>query len=320
MSNSPSQRGAAILTAMITMTLVATVAAAAIAQQSRLVEVETAERSRVQAQWLLRGAMDWSRLLLRQDAQSSGQVDHLAEPWAVPLQETRLSSFLSAQDVVADTDASSGMSDAYMSGYMTDMQSRLNLMQFFVERNGIDPAQVALPVQRLFERLGLPQSEFELLAQGLRQVLSQTDAHDRPLTPQSLQDLVWLGVSPTTIRALEPYAALSNNNWMVNLNTASAPVIWSMVPAMDWSQAQALVAARASKNFRSVQQAQEVVPQAPFPAGAFAVNSQRFAATGHVRINSIALQVEAEMTRSNAVVTTAHVRSVGMALPQGIRP
>lgn len=320
MSSSASQRGAAILTAMITVTLVATVAAAAIAQQSRLVEVEAAERSRVQAQWLLRGAMDWSRLLLRQDAQSSGQVDHLAEPWAVPLQETRLSAFLSAQGGVADADASTDMRDAYMSGYMTDIQSRMNLMQFFAERDGSDPAQVALPVQRLFERLGLPQSEFELLVQGLRQVLSLTDLDARPIMPQTLQDLVWLGVSPATIQALEPYAALSNSNWAVNLNTASAQVIWAMVPGMDWAQAQALVTARTSRHFRTVQQAHEVVPAAPFPGGAFAVNSQLFAATGQVRMDGVALAMEADLARSNAVVTTTRVHSASVAVPHSIRP
>lgn len=320
MNSSAFQRGAAILTAMITVTLVATVAAAAIAQQSRLVEIEAAERSRVQAQWLLRGAMDWSRLLLRQDAQSSSQVDHLAEPWAVPLQETRLSAFLSAQGGVADADASSDMTEAYMSGFMTDSQSRLNLMQFLVEREGSDLVQTALPVQRLFERLGLPDSEFEQLTRGLRQALNTSAGDARPLTPQSVQDLAWLGVSPATIQALEPYVALNNSSWAVNLNTASAQVIWALVPGMDWSQAQALVAARTSKHFRTVQQAQEVVPQAVFPSGVFAVNSQFFSATGQVRMDGIALAMEADLTRSNAVVTAARVHSAGIALPQGIVP
>jgi hypothetical protein len=53
------------------------------------------KRSRVQSAWVLTGALDWARLILREDARSGG-ADHLGEPWAVPLQEARLSTFLAA--------------------------------------------------------------------------------------------------------------------------------------------------------------------------------------------------------------------------------
>ena len=93
------QRGAALLLAMLVVTLVATLAAAALWQQWRSAEVEQAERQRMQAGWILTGALDWARLILREDArdnQSSGNADHLGEPWATPLEEARLSSFLAA--------------------------------------------------------------------------------------------------------------------------------------------------------------------------------------------------------------------------------
>ncbi|HOF30604.1 MAG TPA: type II secretion system protein GspK, partial [Burkholderiaceae bacterium] len=88
---------------MLTVTLVATLAATALWQQWRSVEVEAAERTRVQSTWLLTGALDWARLILRQDA-SAGGADYLAEPWAVPLQEARLSTFLSMDSSSADAD------------------------------------------------------------------------------------------------------------------------------------------------------------------------------------------------------------------------
>jgi general secretion pathway protein K len=90
------QRGAAILTAMLTVVLVATLASAMLWQQWRGVEVETAQRGRVQAAWILVGALDWARLILREDARRGG-ADHLAEPWAVPLAPARLATFLAAQ-------------------------------------------------------------------------------------------------------------------------------------------------------------------------------------------------------------------------------
>ena len=63
-----AQRGAALLMAMLTVTLVATFAAAAMWQQWRASEVEAAERARVQSGWVLVGALDWARLILREDA------------------------------------------------------------------------------------------------------------------------------------------------------------------------------------------------------------------------------------------------------------
>ena len=96
---SHSSRGAALLTAMLTVSLVAMLAAGAAWQQWRTVEVESTERQHAQAQWLLLGALDWARVILREDARSGNPdapTDHLAEPWAIPLQEARLSTFLSA--------------------------------------------------------------------------------------------------------------------------------------------------------------------------------------------------------------------------------
>jgi hypothetical protein len=75
------QQGAAILMAMLTVVLVATLASAALWQQWRAVEVESAERTRAQSSWVLTGALDWARLILAEDARKGG-ADHLSEPWA----------------------------------------------------------------------------------------------------------------------------------------------------------------------------------------------------------------------------------------------
>ncbi|HXD06992.1 MAG TPA: type II secretion system minor pseudopilin GspK, partial [Burkholderiaceae bacterium] len=65
-----SQRGAALLTAMVIVSLIATLASAMVWQQWRAVQVEAAERARVQGQWILAGATDWARLILREDAKA----------------------------------------------------------------------------------------------------------------------------------------------------------------------------------------------------------------------------------------------------------
>jgi len=202
-----AQRGAAILTAMLTVVLVATLAAASLWQQWRSVEVESAQRARVQSSWLLVGALDWARLILREDVRS-GNIDHLGEPWAVPLEEARLSTFFAA-----DTSASDRADEAlqaFISGDIVDLQSRLNVT------NLVEGGKVSLigirAFDKLFDLLNLPSAELGRMAENLRFALD-TSADNRsgsqaPLLPQRIEQLVWLGVSPRTVAALAPYITL----------------------------------------------------------------------------------------------------------------
>jgi len=161
------QRGAALLAAMLIVALVATFAAAALWRQWRSVEIESAERTRLQSTWVLVGALDWSRLILREDARDSrtNKVDHLAEPWAVPLAEARLSTFLAAEKNIA-SDAIEGLPDAFMSGGIVDAQSRLNVRNLVVSNQPSEAAVRAFT--RLFEVLGLPAQEVPVLVANLR--------------------------------------------------------------------------------------------------------------------------------------------------------
>ncbi len=51
----------ALLLAMLVVALVATLTSSAAWLQWRQIEVETAERARVQSAWLLAGGLDWAR-------------------------------------------------------------------------------------------------------------------------------------------------------------------------------------------------------------------------------------------------------------------
>ena len=162
-----AQRGAALLAAMLTVALVATFAAAAVWQQWRAVEVESAERWRTQSAWLLTGALDWARLVLREDARANRTVDHLAEPWAVPLQEARLSTFLAADpnNNVATDDADGN--NVFLAGQIMDMQSLLNINNLAAAGKPAPPEWLRA-FDRLFQLLGLPQSQLVQLAENLR--------------------------------------------------------------------------------------------------------------------------------------------------------
>ena len=83
----PRQRGAALLTAMIIVTIVATLAAGMVWQQWHSIEVEAAERERSQSHWILSGALDWARLILREAANSKpGEVSPFVRAGASPVE------------------------------------------------------------------------------------------------------------------------------------------------------------------------------------------------------------------------------------------
>jgi general secretion pathway protein K len=250
-TSSARQHGAALLAAMLTVALVATFAAAALWEQWRSVEVETAERARVQAAWILTGGLDWARLVLREDAKGS-TIDTLGEPWAVPLQEARLSSFLAAQNNVStSSDDDTGVMDAFLSGQMVDLQSMMNVTNL-VQGGKISDRDLQ-DFGRLFGLLNLPQAQLDKLSENLRFALDTSPTNGSsplaPLAPERLDDLAWLGVDAATIDALRPYVTILPLATPINLNTASAEVIQATV-GLSAADAQRLVAVRASAPFR----------------------------------------------------------------------
>jgi len=290
------QAGAALLSAMLTVALVASLAATALWAQWRQVEIEIAERGRAQTRWLMTGALDWARLILAEDARAAPATDHLGEPWALPVQESKLATFLSQ-----DHQWREGDPDIYLSGQITDAQSRLNLASLVEDGKPVPGAVAAWT--RLFKRLDLPLGELDVLLRRWPQALaaaqtgSQTASQNprpagdtlqqAPLLPQRLEQLAWLGLGMDTIARLQPYATVLPVPTPVNLNTATAPVLEAVVPGLDASSARQLVARRSQKPWASLQEAADAMG----PAGRLldshqhAVGSRFFEILGRLRID-----------------------------------
>jgi len=249
------QRGAALLAAMLTVALVATLAAGAMWQQWRAVEAEGIERQQAQARWLLLSALDWARVILREDARADGPnntpaVDHLAEPWAVPLQQVRLSSFLSAlPDGVSNSEDESLSEQVLLSGQITDLQSRLNVTGL-LNGDHINPA-MQQAFERLFNALGLPQEQLQRLVQNLQATQNSTQA-GALLVPQRVSQLTWLGLTPQTLSQLQAHITVLPVRTPVNVNTASAEVLFACVPGLSMPEAQSLVQQRARNHWASL--------------------------------------------------------------------
>jgi general secretion pathway protein K len=310
MSRPATQRGAALLTAMLAVALVTTLASAALWQQWRQVEIETAERGRSQTSLMMTGAMDWTRLILREDAISAqgAAVDHLGEPWALPVQESKLSTFLSQDQQWREGDA-----EVFLSGQISDAQSRMNVM------NLLDSGQVSPKVLArfavLFERLNLPLAELQTMAQQLQRSQqsitpsatgsaasggsaaasssgSSAASGAGPLMPQQTAQLVWLGLSPASLTALQPHITLLPEATPVNLNTASAEVLSAAIAGLDLASARQLVQQRQRGHWTSLNAAQ----QALGPSGRLldeqqhSVRSRYFEVHGRMRIDQVVQQ------------------------------
>ncbi len=305
------QAGVALLTAMLTVTLVATFAAAALWQQWRGVEVEAAERARVQSGWLLTGALDWARLILREDARA-GDTDHLSEPWAIPLNDARLSSFLSV-----DKNADDSERDAFLSGQIIDLQGRLNVANLIdgnaVSESGVDS------FRRLFVTLGVPPAQLALLTSNMLRASQNNDPGGRlaaaqapapesetPLMPERVSELLWLGLTPESLNLLTPHITLLPIRTPVNLNTAGVEVLHAATPGIDMADAEKLVTERQRGHFRVVSDAARITAGRPglFNESLHTVSSRFFEVRGSLRLDQTTLQERSLVQREALTVRT----------------
>lgn len=306
--NRRPQHGAALLVAMLTVALVATFAAAAVWQQWRSVEIEGADRMRVQSGWILTGALDWARLILREDGRTSRE-DYLSEPWAMPLQEARLSTFLAADTGGGmDMGAEGGDADnVFLSGDISDMQAKLNVTSLVQAAVVQDKRLDAF--RRLFDLLGLPQAQLARLAENLR-FASDISTDNRssaraPLLPQRVEQLVWLGLTPDTVAAITPYVTVLPTATPVNLNTAPAEVIYAVGSNISLADAQRLVAERERQHFRSLSDAIALLPQgAAFADNSVSFGSSYFEVRGRLRMDKVVIEERSIVQRIGGDVRT----------------
>lgn len=298
------QRGAALLLAMVIVALITTVASGMVWLQTRAVQVEAAERARAQAAWILSGALDWARLILKEDGRESrqrGQTrDSLDEPWATPLAEARLSTFLAADK---DNNTDTGP-EAFISGSIVDAQSRFNLRGLVDPAGKQQPLQVAA-LQRLADLAGAPGDTAARIANGLSLSLGGgaeegTASTSRPLRPAQLADLVWLGIEPATLARLAPWVELLPLATPVNANTAPREVLLAAIDGIDLGTAERLVLARQRKPFESLADIEKELPKSDGvkpEASRIGVGSSWFLVSGRLRLEERVLEERSLLQR-----------------------
>jgi general secretion pathway protein K len=304
------QRGVAVITALLLTTLAITIVASLFWQQQVQVRSIENQRLQLQKQWILRGALDWAGLILREDAKYSrfGAVDTLDEPWAVPLAETRLDQYVENGRV--DTDAA----DASLSGIILDAQSRYNLTNL-CDGGNINRNEVAV-----FERLltgaqldpALAQATASLMAasQGGSVATASNAGDSRPMKFEQVNDLLAVpGFSIEAIDKLKEFVIVLPRATQINVNTASAEVLAAKIEALSLTDAAAVVANRKTASFQNVGRfATDAVPGRTLPTSGLDVKTSYFLVLGKVRMSRAGLEVQALIERQGARTTLIWIR------------
>ncbi len=245
-------RGAALLMALFVAALATLIVSGLFWRQFVLLRTVENQQLMSQSRLLLRGALDWARAILREDAAHSN-YDALSEPWAQPLAETRL-------DQLGESSALAGQ--ATMAGSIEDAQARLNLHNLVMADGSTDPSAYAI-LARLTSLLALPQATADLIAVYMSQAYVPTavpvpalpngaPAAARPLPLIFSEDLARIpGLDPAAVPRLAPYVAVLDERTPVNFNTAPPELIAASIGGLSLSDARALAADRDRSYFVS---------------------------------------------------------------------
>ena len=310
---SDRQRGVAVITALLLTTLAITIVASLFWQQQVQVRSIENQRLQLQQQWILRGALDWAGLILREDAKYSS-VDNLDEPWAVSLAETRLDQYIESGHADAD------VADATLSGSISDAQARYNLTNLCP--NGIiKPDEVAV-FGRLLDHQkldpALAQATAEVMAATLRKPDPGTDNNSRQSGPQpikltQLEDLLAVpGFSPEMLDKLKDYVIFLPVVSQINVNTAPAEVLSAAFETLSPADATALVVSRNTASFRNLGEFINRMPGRTLAAsaGKVSVTTNYFLVNGKVHMTRAELDIQALIERSGSITKLIWIRDI----------
>ena len=298
------QRGVAVITALLLTTLAVTIVASLFWQQQVQVRSMENQRLQLQTKWILRGAMDWATLVLRQDAVDHATYTSLDHVWATPLAETRLDQYIERERVEGE------VFDATLSGSIIDATSRYNLANL-ADHRVIKPEQVEI-YRRLLQNLRLDAGLADRTAAAVRdsqlppaQGLTGSDAPAAPppsQMPMALtqpEDLLSIpGYTIEIVNKLRDFVIVLPEQSVVNVNTAPAEVLAAIVKNYSVGEANALIARRKQLQFRTKDIFKSELGVPPPDDSTFDVVSSYFLVRSKVRLDRAALNAEALIHRS----------------------
>jgi len=315
------QRGVAVITALLLTTLAVAIVASLFWQQQVQVRSMENQRLHLQTKWILRGALDWSTLVLDT---FRGQYTSLDQPWATPLAETRLDQYIERERVEGEN------FDATLSGNVTDASSRYNLRNL-ANASGSVTDQVAF-FTNLLRTLQMQQSLADRIADyvyaTLPPVTAQTAGETPPgstqppatTTPQrrstvsgkpisllQVDDLLAVpGITQEMVERLRPFVTVlpsGNTLTTVNVNTAPPELLAALVSNMSVSEANTLVAQRKQAPWKNKADFTTALGNRTVIAGdSWDVTSDWFLVDSRIRLDRAALNAQALIFRPSTPI------------------
>ena len=306
-----SQRGVAVIMALLLTTLAITIVASLFWQQQVQVRSIENQRLQLQKQWILRGALDWAGLILREDEKHSS-VDDLDEPWAVSLAETRLDQY------VENGRAADDIADATLSGSISDAQARYNLTNL-CPNGTINPSEVAVFARLLSNaRMNpdLAQATADLMAAALKKpnpasANNVNSSAPLPINLTQLDDLLAVpGFSPEMLAKLKSLVIFLPRTTPVNINTALAEVLAARIDKLTLADAATLVTSRSSASFRDLADLTLRLPgkSVSVAANEASVTTNYFLVNGKVRMSRARLEMQALLERNDGKTKLIWIR------------
>ncbi len=306
-----SQRGVALLTAVMVTAFAATIITGLMVAQNLAIHRATNMRSADAAWWYLVGLEEWAATILRRDAADSS-YDGLDELWAMPI------DFLPVDEGV-------------LSGRLVDLNGRFNL-------NSLAGGSLSKTLPQ-FQRLlaAIPElADKNVVALG-EQIADWIDADAQP-RPQGAEDEIYLSLQPprragnqplvsvTELRlmpemtpeiftALLPHVAVypaSLGTLPINVNTATAPVLQSLAEQFTSADVESLLAIREQGSWDTLDKfnAEPALAARNIEVG-IDVKSSLFQAEGTAQIDGVRMEMTSILYRATdgKARVVAHSRS-----------
>ncbi len=291
-----SQSGVALITAVL-ITVLATIAAISMASKQHLDIRRTMNVVEFDQAYLFSlGVETWAREILARDRRDN-MVDHPGEPWSTILPPLEVEG-------------------ALVSGWIEDLQGRFNLNSL-VDAAG-NPHEVDVTrFRRLLRALSLD----ERLADA---VIDWIDRDAEPRFPDGAEDEAYLAIAPSYRAAnspmahpselllvrgftpeifeiLQPHVHTLPASTTININTATAPVLMSVIENLTESEAGQLIEDRGDEGYQSIadfmahpalMERQLTIPEIGVASSYFMINSNARYGRNQVNLHSLVFRAD----------------------------
>ena len=291
------QRGMAMLSAVAMAVLVTTMVSSMAWQFYLWIHQINNQRDLAQAKALAYAAIDFARLVIHADTQTSPHVDHRDEAWHKAISHYPVTH-------------------GHLSGRIHDLQGRFNLNNLLHDARQGNKVETAI-LRRLFVQLGYAPNLGDALFDWLNGNRSSphrpnAGAHDdwpRSRTAkQPLNDLSELlsipGFTPELLQALSPHVAVLPEYSAINVNFASVELL-SAVTGLSHNALQPLLQHRQHQAFRNLDEIRSLLPETPLSSQGMNLlqwRSRYFLADVRAHAGRVDVNYEALLARQHGAI------------------